>query len=86
MRKNRFGSFKGLIAFLVVTVLMVSFSFYAFQIVYVPNILVEKEGRYIIIPEGSTFKDVQNLLYEEKIVNDLVAFSFLAKIMDYHKS
>ena len=77
---------KLLVAFLFTTVLLISFAFYGFQIVYSPNILVEKGSREIIIPRDADFKEVQRLLYEEGYVNDLVSFSFLAKLMNYDKN
>ena len=72
------------VVFLVVfSISLSSFSFYIYQVINSPNILVDKESRYLYIPTGSTFKDVQNALFEQNLVNDLVAFSFLAKLMDY---
>ncbi len=63
-----------------------SFSFYIYQVLYSPNIFVGKEnGGYIEIPDSAGFRDVQNILSEKKIVNDLMAFSFLAKVMKYDK-
>ncbi|HEY9008505.1 MAG TPA: endolytic transglycosylase MltG [Ohtaekwangia sp.] len=74
---------KRLIIFLVVAILGISFSYYAYQIVYTPNILVDHDDRLFIIKEGSTFKDIQRELHESRIVNDLISFSFLAKITGY---
>jgi UPF0755 protein len=74
---------KRLIFFLLFAVLGISFSFYAYQIVYTPNILVEQPDRLFIIEEGSSFKDVQKTLHEGKYVNDLIAFSFLARLTGY---
>lgn len=71
---------------LVSTILLSSFSFYAYQTVYSPNLLVGKEDRILIIEKDETFKSLQNKLHEDKYVHDLVAFSFLAKLMDYDKS
>lgn len=65
------------------SILGISFSFYAFQIVYTPNILVEKENRLFIVEEGNSFKDVQRKLHEGNYVQDLVSFSFLARITGY---
>lgn len=74
------------IAFLVVfSISLSSFSFYFYQVINSPNILVDKESRYLYIPTGASFSDVQTSLYEQGIVNNLVAFSFLAKIMNYDK-
>jgi UPF0755 protein len=68
---------------LIFGVLVCSFAFYGYQIVKSPNILVAKQDRYIFIPEGATFKTVQDMLKKEDITTNLVAFSFLAKLMNY---
>ncbi|WP_421763423.1 endolytic transglycosylase MltG [Ekhidna sp.] len=78
MRKRYF-----LAIFLVVfTMMLSSFAFYTYQILYTPNVLIEQEDRYFAIPKGTTFKQLQNKLADERIVNDLVSFSFLAKLKD----
>ncbi len=74
---------KGLILFLIISILLISFTYYGYQIVFTPNILVGKDDRVFVIPEGATFKDVQDEFYKGNIVQDLVSFSFMAKIMDY---
>lgn len=77
-RKNLF------VAFLVVfTVMLSSFAFYTWQILFTPNILIERPDQVFTIPKGATFKDVQKKLYDAYIVNDMVSFSFLAKLKDY---
>lgn len=78
MRKKYF-----IAIFLVVfTMMLSSFAFYTYQIIYTPNVLIEEEDRYFAIPKGTTFKQLQNMLSEQRIVNDLVSFSFLAKLKD----
>ena len=78
MRKKYF-----LAIFLVVfTVMLSSFAFYTYQILYTPNVLIEEGDRYFAIPKGTTFKQLQNKLADGRIVNDLVSFSFLAKLKD----
>ena len=69
--------------FLVGSILMITFTFYAYQIIYTPNILVDKEDRILLIKVGSTYRDVQNDLAKGRFVDDLVSFSFLARLMDY---
>jgi UPF0755 protein len=76
---------KGLIFFLLFSILLISFSFYAFQVVYTPNILVEKQDRLLIIPEHATFKTVQDELHKGDYTQDLISFSFLAKLTGYDK-
>lgn len=65
---------------------MSSFGLYFYQLFMTPNILVEKSDTAFLIPPGATFKDVQNNLHDEGFVQDLVAFSFLAKLMDYDEN
>lgn len=78
---------KFLVAFIIVsTVMLSSFAFYAYQIVFTPNILVDQSDQYFTIPTGSTFKDVQNKIKKEGVVNDLLSFSFLSKLKKYHEN
>ena len=80
------GKRKILVGFILVfSVTLSSFSFYFWQVVTSPNVLVDQESRFIYIPPGFTFKELQDLLYKDNYVNNLVAFSFLAKLMDYDK-
>jgi UPF0755 protein len=72
-----------LIFFLVGSILLISFVYYGYQVAYTPNVLVGKQPRHIVIPRGATFKDVQRILHEGRYVQDLISFSFLAKLMDY---
>lgn len=74
---------KRLILFLLISVLGISFSFYAFQVVYTPNVLVDKDNRLFVVPEGASFKEVQKELHEGNYLQDLVSFSFLAKLTGY---
>lgn len=72
---------------LVSTILLSSFSFYAYQMISSPNFLVAAENkRVLIIKQEETFKSLQNKLYEGNYVNDLVSFSFLSKLMDYDRA
>ncbi len=74
---------KKLIFFLLFSMLLISFGFYTYQIVYTPNFLVGKEDRLLIIPNDATFKTVQRQLHEGDYVQDLMSFAFLARLMDY---
>ncbi len=73
---------KNLIAiFLVVfTMMLSSFAFYAYQIIYTPNVLVGGNAMEIAIPHGMTFKELQDNLAKERIINEAVSFGFLAKL------
>lgn len=76
---------KKLVVFLVSSTLLITFTFYLYQILYTPNILVDKEDKLFNIKSGSTFRDVQNQLYDKGFVNDPVSFSFVARLRGYDK-
>lgn len=73
------------ILLLIFGVLISSFIFYGYQVANAPNILVDQKDREIVIPVNSSFKDLQNRLIEEEVTHNIVAFSFLSKIMKYDK-
>jgi UPF0755 protein len=74
---------KGLIFFLIFSILLISFAFYAYQICYTSNILVGKQDRVFVIPKGADFKYVQKEFHTYNITQDLMSFSFLARLMGY---
>jgi len=74
-----------IISLVVITIMLSSFVFYFYQVIYSPNFLVEKESKYLFIPTGSDFEDVQRLIYDQGLVNDPVAFGLLAKFMKYDR-
>ncbi|MBC8110865.1 MAG: aminodeoxychorismate lyase, partial [Verrucomicrobia bacterium] len=51
---------KPLLAGILITVSMLfaTFSFYAYQIFFTPNIQVEKNELYLLIPTGATYQTV----------------------------
>lgn len=76
-----------LIAIIIIVfgMMLTSGTFYFYQVVYVPNLLVDKEDTYLYLGKDATFKSLQDSLFNNNLVHDLVAFSFLAKLMDYDK-
>jgi UPF0755 protein len=76
---------KKLAFFLICSTLFITFVFYGYQIVYTPNILLEKPDKLFVVPTGSTYRSVQEDLVKGGYVNDLVSFSFLARLMNYDK-
>ncbi|HRI78410.1 MAG TPA: endolytic transglycosylase MltG [Cyclobacteriaceae bacterium] len=80
----QFSKFK-LAGFLIGSMLLISFSFYFYQIIYTPNVLVEREDRLFVIKSGTSYREVLQELGEQNIVNDLVSFSFLARLKDFDK-
>lgn len=84
-KKEAVGTIK-LAVFLVVTIMLISFGFYGYQISSAPNILVDKEPRELVIPKNITFKELQEALYKGGYVNEMVSFSFLSKLMKYDQN
>jgi len=72
--------------FLVGSTLLITFVFYGYQICYTPNILVDREAKIFVVRPGATFRQVQEDLGRQNIVNDMVSFSFLARLAGYDKA
>lgn len=71
---------------IVFAVMLSSFAFYAYQILFTPNIQVDKEDKYYAIHDGTTFRELRNDLYDQHIINDALSFSFLAKLKNYDEN
>lgn len=71
--------------FLVLSTLTITFVFYAYQVLYTANILVDKEDKVFIIHSGTTFRQLQEDLAKNGYVNDMVSFSFLSRLSGYDK-
>jgi len=72
-----------ILSMVVATILLSSFTFYFYQVIYSPNFLVEKESAHLLIPKGASFEDVQRIVYDQKFVNDPISFGMLSKFMKY---
>ncbi len=77
---------KKLAFFLILSTLTITFIFYGYQIFYTPNILVDGDDKVFTIHSGATFRKVQEDLGKGRFVNDMVSFSFLARLNDYDKN
>jgi UPF0755 protein len=71
--------------FLIVSTLTITFVFYGYQIFFTPNILVDQEDKIFVVRSGYSYKKVLEELGKGNYVNDLVSFSFLARLYDYDK-
>src|SRR3954468_6509588 len=71
--------------FLIGSMLLITFTFYAYQIIYTPNVLLEKQDRLFVIRSGSTYREVLTDLDKQGFVNDMVSFSFLARLKNFDK-
>lgn len=76
-----------LIAVVAFSVLITSLTFYFYQAFFSPNALIDKEESYSLkIPSNATFQMVSDSLYQNKVIHDLISFSFVAKILGYQEA
>src|SRR5690606_24945749 len=79
---------KYLLVFIITSsILVTSFSYYLYQSFFTPNAHAEGEKpTYLHIAKGASFRQVSDSLFHKGIVNDMVSFSFVAKLMDYQEN
>ena len=78
---------KILVAVIIVfSMVLTSFGYYFYQIIKTPNVVTGTEARSLFIYPGTTFKQLQKQLYDERYINDPVSFGFLAKLLDYDEN
>ena len=76
-----------MIGVIATSVLFTSLSFYFYQAFFSPNTLVDSDAPALLkVSQDANFKQVSDSLIQKGIVNDLVTFSFVAKIMDYQEA
>ncbi|WP_299819231.1 endolytic transglycosylase MltG [uncultured Pontibacter sp.] len=63
--------------------LFVSFSYYAFQIVYTPNVDTKKRDTFVTIPTGATYEQAMDSIEASEVIIDKLSLRFMAKLMDY---
>ena len=64
----------------------VSFSFYFYQTFFTPNVNHDIEKGVFLIKTGSDFNTVRNNLYNDKVIDKIIPFSFVAKILKYQEN
>ena len=74
-----------MIVFLVGSTLLITFVFYFYQIIYTPNILVDTADRLFVIKSGTSYRQVLTDLHEQRFVNDMVSFGFLARLKNFDR-
>ncbi len=67
-------------------VMIISFSFYFYQVFFSPNILVGRQEAEITIPSGTNFNELIAILDHQRILKDPVSFGFVSKLMKYQKN
>jgi len=76
-----------ILGMVVFSVVLTSFSFYFYQLFYGANVLTEENdrARVILIDNDDTFDSVRNDLYNAKIIQDALSFSFVSKVLGYQE-
>lgn len=61
-------------------------SFWVYSVIKSPNILVDEENRYIYIEPNTSFNALRDTLTNQGVVNDLMSFAFISKLMKYQEN
>lgn len=76
-----------LVLLISISVLAISMTFYFYQVFFSPNTLVESDQPYMLkIPTNAVFKNVNDQLYTDRVINDALSFGFVAKILGYQEA
>ena len=66
------------------TVVLISASFYCYQLFFASNFLVGAEkSQFLYIPNGADFKSVKDSLEKNKLVHDFMPFAFVSRAVGY---
>ena len=77
---------KILIPFIIFSTVLTTSSVYIYQMLYAPNFLINQPEKIIIIKDEIEFDDLRNQLIEDTLLNDVISFSVLSKLMEYDKN
>ena len=77
---------KILIPLIVFSTLLSTTSVYTYQMLFSPNFLINHPDKMIIINDDTDFKGLTNQLIEDTLLNDVISFSFLSKLMKYSEN
>lgn len=72
--------------YVIMVFLMVSVSFYGYQMMMTPNLNRDEDDRYLYIYPGADFPKVLQTMREQKFIHDELSFAFLAKLMGYQEA
>ena len=77
---------KILIPLIIFSTILTTVSVYTYQMLYSPNFLINAEDKFIIIEENTDFNQLIKKLEDDTLINDILSFSFLSKIMEYQEN
>ena len=72
-----------ILGMVIFSVVLTSFTFYFYQVFYGLNILTEANDRTILIDKDDNFDSLRNYLYDNRTIQDVLSFSFVAKALKY---
>ncbi len=72
-----------MIGMVIFSVILTSFSFYFYQVFYGANVLQQAQPATMLIDHDDNFDSLRNNLLDAKIIDDVVSFSFVAKVLGY---
>ena len=77
---------KILIPLIIFSTILTTGSVYTYQMLYSPNFLINADDKFIIIEENTDFNELIKKLEEDTLINDILSFSFLSKLMEYQEN
>ena len=77
---------KILIPLIIFSTILTTVSVYTYQMLYSPNFLINSEDKFIIIDDNTDFNELIKKLEDDTLINDILSFSFLSKIMEYQEN
>ena len=77
---------KILIPLIIFSTILTTGSVYTYQILYSPNFLINADDKFIIIEENTDFNELIKKLEDDTLINDILSFSFLSKLMEYQEN
>ena len=77
---------KILIPLIIFSTILTTGSVYTYQMLYSPNFLINAEDKFIIIDDNTDFNELIKKLEDDTLINDILSFSFLSKIMEYQEN
>ena len=77
---------KILIPLIIFSTILTTGSVYTYQMLYSPNFLINADDKFIIIEEDTDFNELIKKLEDDTLINDILSFSFLSKLMEYQEN
>ena len=76
--------------FLFFTITLITVVFYSYQVLFTPNITIDQDSTSasreeisLYIPTGADFETVMDTLVRKELLQDIISFRFLAKLLNY---